>query len=114
MTNFDPNAAATLVQEVLGEAGLAARKMQVHELALQVQSTRQQEAINAERDLLSHEQGHSHTRVFDGGVWRERPAAPTEAILAKRSEIRTKLAGDLPSRLRTELQRQLAATYQPK
>ena len=39
------------------------------------------EAVRAKMDLISQEEGHSHTKVFSGGVWREIRPEPTQSAL---------------------------------
>ena len=73
-------------------------------------------ACQAKLDLMSAEEGHSHTKVFSGGVWRElRPEPPSEAPLATRAKIREQLLDpQMPSKKQGELRAKLAATYEPE
>lgn len=114
-TTFDPAAANKLIAERIEHATREELKANLRTiLADPLTKPADAKAVRAKMDLISQEEGHSHTKVFSGGVWRELKPAPSPAVLARRQEIRAKLEklpAHAPRRERETLHRELSKLY---
>lgn len=114
-TDFNAATANKLIAERIEHAGREELKSTLRAiLADPLTKPADREAVRAKFDLISQEEGHSHTKVFSGGVWREIRPAPTQSVLDKRAEIRAKLEAlpaHAPRRERETLHRELSKLY---
>lgn len=73
------------------------------------------DAVRAKLNLISQEEGYSHTKILSGGVWREQsPRKVSEATLADRRKYREEMSNPLlPTKKYNEVRAKYDATYQP-
>jgi hypothetical protein len=116
-TDFNAAVASKLVADRIQYATREELKCELRVLlADPLLKTADREAIQAKMDLITQEEGYSHTKVFSGGVWRELRPEPSQAMLAKRTEVRAKLEAlpdHAPRREREALHRELSKLYEP-